>query len=192
MTARHGAHDRNEQAGPRLPGEGGLWLFIIGDLIFFALMFAGFAATRAYHPQMVVAGQQTLSPLLALASTIMLLTGSWLVVLATIRRDEWSALPLGWGSLAGAGFLVIKSLEYRALFDNGHSLIDNDFYSWYFVLTGYHALHVLVGMLTLYMLGRQMQRNAGNVDRRIIESVACYWHLVVVLWIGIFSLVYLA
>jgi nitric oxide reductase NorE protein len=81
-------------------------------------------------------------------------------------------------------------LEYRHILGNGHAFTENPFYIWYFFLTAYHALHVTVGIVLLAVVASRY-RQGQTPDHRLVEAAGCYWHLVDLLWIGIFLILYL-
>ena len=123
--------------------------------------------------------------------TLILLTSSWSVALGiqALKRDLVDRVPrylLG-GVLTGLMFMVSKSIEYFEKFAEGITPGTNDFYMWYFTLTGIHLLHVVFGTTLLtYLWIRSRRRAYSSLQRVVPECVASYWHLVDLLWIVIF------
>jgi len=180
-------------SSPRqLPGEVGLWLFILSDLLLFALFFVLFSHDLATDPESFQEVQGTLSRSIGLFNTLLLLTGSWAVAMGTRveRNPARSAGYLSAAALSGVLFLILKAVEYGHLFSAGYSLTDSSFFTWYFFLSGYHALHVVAGIVILQVVVSQYRRRKA-VTEELVEAAGCYWHLVDLLWIGIFSIVYL-
>jgi nitric oxide reductase NorE protein len=184
MTERH------------LPGEEGVWLFIIGDLLIFALFFLTFVYYRAEAEPLYQAGQATLNRSIGLVNTLLLLTSSWLVAqsLYRLRAGEVKAarLLLTLGMLGGLGFVALKIVEYREKFAHGYTVLSNDFYMFYFMFTGIHLIHVLIGLGVLLFLRSVTNRaEIGASEVLIYESGAAFWHLVDLLWVVLFALFYL-
>ncbi len=184
------------RAALHLPGEPGVWVFILGDMFMFALFFVVFAYYRADDLPTFHAGQQTLNQAYGVVNTLLLLSSSWFVVLA-VRRARAGAsrhLPLlfALAGLCGLAFAVLKLAEYAEKVAAGLTLTRNDFYMYYFVLTGLHFVHVLIGLGVLVFLWhgvRVRPLNARHVN--LIECGATYWHMVDALWIVLFPLLYL-
>lgn len=178
----------------RLPGELGLWLFIISDLFIFGLYFVAYAYDFNHNQALFVAGQSTLLRSIGLINTLLLLTGSWSVALGVNAMGvhaRRASLCFAGGALSGAMFLCLKWVDYAHLIGAAHTLIENRFYQWYFILTAFHALHVLIGVLLLAALADRVRKGPPSATRRLGEMIGCYWHMVDLIWIAIFALVYL-
>jgi nitric oxide reductase NorE protein len=180
----------------RLPGVDGVWVAIGADAVIFALLFGSFMQARLQDPQVFEASRQTLNLNLGGIDTIILLTSSWAVALAVqaLKRDLVDRVPryLLCASLTGVLFMVSKSVEYFEKFADGITPATNAFYMWYFTLTGIHLVHVIfgTGLLTYLWIGSRRGRYSSS-NRVVPECVASYWHLVDLLWIVIFPLLYL-
>lgn len=141
------------------------------------------------------ASQSTLDLNSGAINTALLITGSWCVVRAVqaIKRDA-SGISARWQLAAlacGSGFVVIKWLEFSAKADAGLDLSSNTFYMFYFLLTGFHFLHVLAAMVFLtILLVKTRGGHYGSHDHHALESGAAFWHMVDLLWIVLFPLVY--
>lgn len=180
---------------PRVPGEAGLWVFILGDMAIFALFFGTILVTRGQQPELFRASQHELHPLLALVNTLLLLTGSLLVVrgVARVRAGAAGASRFFGATVACAvGFAVIKVTEYYLLLQDGHTATTDDFFMYYFVFTGIHLVHLVIGAALLVALAVVTRRPEVSVGRiRVVEAVGCYWHMVDGLWLLLFPLLYL-
>jgi nitric oxide reductase NorE protein len=180
----------------RLPGVDGIWVFIGADAVIFAILFGNFMSERLHSPAVFEASRHTLNMNLGGLDTLILLTSSWSVALAiqALKRDLLDHVPrflLG-GVLTGLMFVVSKSFEYFQKFAHGITPGTDPFYMWYFTLTGIHLTHVVVGTSLLTYLWIRSRRGAYDSSHRVMpECVASFWHLVDLLWIVLFPLLYL-
>ena len=179
----------------RLPGDLAIWFFILAEMLAFAVFFASYAFARARNVEMFNLYQQTLDRNAGALNTFLLITGSWFVVRAVqaAHRNDQKAIPRNilLGFLCGGGFLVVKVFEYAAKFGAGISMSTNTFYMFYISLTFFHFMHVILGMVILTILWVQARKGVyGSHDAHGLESGAAYWHMVDLLWIILFPLVY--
>ncbi|PKO85975.1 MAG: cytochrome-c oxidase [Betaproteobacteria bacterium HGW-Betaproteobacteria-12] len=180
---------------PRLPGDLAIWFFILAEMLAFAVFFASYAFARSANPELFNLHQQTLDRNAGALNTLLLVTGSWFVVLAVqaAHRNDQAAVPrhIALGMLCGAGFLVVKVFEYAEKFGAGISLSTNTFYMFYISLTFFHFMHVILGMVILAVIWTQARKGAyRSGECNGLESGAAYWHMVDLLWIILFPLVY--
>ena len=185
----------NTAGTTRLPGDLAIWFFIMAEMVAFAVFFASYAFSRANNVEMFNLYQQTLDRNAGALNTVLLITGSWFIVLAVqaAHRDDQKAVPRNilLGFLCGGAFLVVKVIEYSAKFGAGISMSTNTFYMFYISLTFFHFMHVILGMVILTILWNQSRKGAyTSKDAHGLESGAAYWHMVDLLWIILFPLVY--
>jgi nitric oxide reductase NorE protein len=180
----------------RVPGENGTWVFLFGDMLVFGTFFATFMVERAKAPEIFDISRKTLHIGVGLTNTLVLLTSSLCVVVALgalrsgARHIARSAVPAA--MVCGAIFMLLKVFEYCSLATQGHGVGANHFYLYYFILTGVHLFHVCVGMAVLAFLLTQTRRREISAARMaVVEGGACFWHLVDLLWIMLFALLYL-
>jgi nitric oxide reductase NorE protein len=180
----------------RVPGENGTWVFLFGDMLVFGTFFATFMVERAKAPEIFDASRKTLHTGVGLTNTLVLLTSSLCVVIALealrsgARHTARSAVLAA--MVCGGVFLVLKAFEYHSLVTQGHGVGANHFYQYYFVLTGVHLFHVCVGLAVLTFLLTQTRRHDISETRMaVVEGGACFWHLVDLLWVVLFPLLYL-
>lgn len=180
----------------RLPGVDGVWVAIGADSVIFAILFGSFMQARLHNPAVFEASRHTLNMNLGGIDTLILLTSSWSVALAVqaMKRDQIDREPrllLG-GAVTGLMFMVSKSVEYFQKFAHGITPGTNPFYMWYFTLTGIHLAHVVAGTsLLTYLWVRSRRGTYDHLHRAVPESVASFWHLVDLLWVVLFPLLYL-
>ena len=178
-----------------LPGEEGVWVFIGGDLVVFGVFFVAFAIARMNDLALFETSQATLDRGLGLLNTLILLTSSWFVAraVARVRAGAAGARKLIFGAIAlGLGFVAVKAFEYSGKISAGITLNTNEFFIYYFMFTGIHLLHVLIGLgvliFTASHFGKDGRMKGGPA---LIEGSGAFWHLVDLLWIVLFALFYL-
>jgi len=179
----------------RLPGGEGIWVFIFGDLLIFSLFFIVFLDYRAEDLALFRQAANTLNLTFGLFNTIVLLVSSWLIVgaLKAYRNKQFAWLErFSWGGLlCGTLFLILKIFEYKEKIEAGHYVTTNDFYMFYFVLTGIHLFHVFIGLGVLVWLIYGIRNNPDKLSQTSIEAAGIFWHMVDLLWIVLFPLLYL-
>ncbi|MBO0854293.1 MAG: cytochrome c oxidase subunit 3 [Nocardia sp.] len=192
-----------------VPAEPEFWIFVFGDLAVFTAFFFIWATAQRGDPELFAAGRATLNQTIGIANTALLLTSSAAVAAAVRSLRAGSAtLARRWylaGICLGAGFLILKAIEYAEHLAGGLGSLTGPFYVDYFVFTGVHALHVLLGVCGLAIVrARAAKASAPQVatpgsvtpdpaaPRMLIhEALATYWHMIDVVWIVLFSLIYL-
>ena len=179
-----------------LPGDFAIWIFIFAELLVFGIFFLSYAFARANNVALFNEHQLLLDRESGAINTVILITSSYFVVRAVnaIRDNAAAACArwLGLAVLAGACFIGIKLQEFGAKYEAGISLSTNSFFMFYLSLTFFHFMHVLMGMVILAAVGVKAWRggySAGNHTG--VETGASYWHMVDLVWIVLFPLVYL-
>jgi nitric oxide reductase NorE protein len=180
----------------RIPGEQGTWVFLLGDMLVFGVFFATFMVERSKAPEVFDTARRTLHSGVGLTNTLVLLSSSLAVVVAigAIRAGAKAIATSAVAFAIGCGllFIALKVFEYSSAIANGHGPGANHFYLYYFILTGLHLFHVCLGILVLVFLLTQARRTELSVIRMaVVEGGACFWHLVDLLWIFLFALLYL-
>jgi len=180
---------------PRLSGDLAVWLIILAELLAFAILFLSYAFARTLDVALFNASQSTLDLSLGGVNTALLISGSWCVVRAIqavkaagrMAGVRWLLAAL----LCGGAFVLIKLTEYNAKWDAGFDLSTNTFYMFYFLLTGFHFFHVLAAMVFLGILAlKTWQGRYASDDCHALETGAAFWHMVDLLWIVLFPLLY--
>ncbi|MGH7963126.1 MAG: cytochrome c oxidase subunit 3, partial [Candidatus Binatia bacterium] len=179
-----------------IPGEVGLWVFVLADMSLFALFFLVFMWEGRKAPELYAAGTSALVQPLAFANTLVLLLSSWLVVLALdAHRHERHTLvvrELAGALVCAAAFCIVKAFEYSHEVRSGYGPATDIFFTFYFVLTGIHLAHVVIGSgLLVGWITKARARLPWAPARRYVEGTAVYWHMVDLLWVVIFTLIYL-
>ena len=185
-------------ASPRLvPGDTAMWIFIFAELATFALFFGVFAWLERGDPTGFATARADLHALPGVINTLVLLTGGALA-LAGVRQLARSGEEPAAGRwflaavLAGLVFSVIKLVEFAGLFAQGCHLSSSTFHFFYFFLCFIHLAHVWLGMALLLIARRRNSREATPVERLSAwQAAASYWHMVDLVWLVLFPLVYL-
>jgi len=180
-----------------LPGDSGVWFFILADMSAFALFFLVFMAGRAAAPADYEAARSMLDLRFGLANTLILLTSGAFMAKAAreAQAGHWprSRRFLYLTLASGLPFGISKVLEWKAKVAHGIGLTTNEFFTYYFVLTGVHFLHFVIGVAVLVVMiglaGRQDKPEPARL--RWIEAGGIYWHMVDLLWIVLFAMLYL-
>lgn len=173
----------------------GFWFYLMTDCILFASLFATFAVLRgavAGGPS----GKEIFEPQLALAETIILLTSSYSAGLGLVAlkagQQKRMVLWLIATFLLGAAFLVIEISEFAKLISEGHGPQQSAFLSSFFTLVGTHGLHILIGLIWLVVIFAVLKRRGLTAKlRRQITLFGLFWHFLDLVWIFIFTVVYL-
>ncbi len=175
----------------------GIWLFLASEVMLFGALFSSYALLRM-GAESWPHQSSVLNVPLATLNTVILISSSVTMVLAWAALKEqrldryrlYMALTL----LAGVGFLLVKSFEYREKFAHGLYPSTNNFLGLYFTMTGLHAVHVIGGMIVnAYLLGpgTRMWRTDPERFTNRIEVAGIYWHFVDLVWIFLFPVFYL-
>ena len=193
----------------------GMWVFLVTEILFFGGLFCAYIIFRAWYPDLFIQAATQLSTIWGAINTLVLI-GSSLTVAMAIRSAQLNqqrgvvinlAITL---ALAGV-FLVIKYFEYSHKLHLGIAPGDlwnpdfsspelatlthpkaNIFFSIYYVMTGLHGLHVLIGMgLMVWLIVRARKGHFTSEYYSPVEMVGLYWHLVDLIWIFLFPLLYL-
>ncbi len=177
-----------------LPGDVAVWIFIFAELAVFGILFIGFAVARSLDPETFHLGRQALHPWTGLVNTIALISASYLVASAVhrLRLGEAGSNRLLWSAIAVSSIYSCgKVWEYGNLYQQGYNLGTDTFFMFYFFLTFFHFMHVLLGQVVLTVLAVKVGRgDYDGSDMNGMESGASYWHMVDLVWLVLFPLVY--
>lgn len=177
------------------PGDLAIWFFIFAELLAFGIFFVAYAFARAHNVALFNESQQHLNITSGAINTLVLITSSYFVVraVAAIKQNfsracaHWITAAIGLGGV----FLVIKLFEFHAKFSTGISLSTNTFYMFYLSLTIFHFMHVILGMVILTAVMLKARSGGYSAENHTgVETGASYWHMVDLLWIILFPLVY--
>ncbi len=182
-------------ASSRPPGDLAIWFVIFAELLTFGIFFLAYGFTRAHDVALFDASQQLLDRRTGAVNTVLLITSSYFVVraLAAIKADDsrGAARWLVAAMALGGGFIGLKLHEFAHSFGAGITLSTNTFYMFYLSLTAFHFLHVVVGLLVLGVIAAKTWSGGYSAAEHTgMETGAAYWHMVDMVWIVLFPLVY--
>lgn len=194
----------------------GVWIWLASDLMFFAALFAAYFMIRQTTTQRAAAGTQTLWQAesahlaigLAAVNTLILVLSSVTCQMGVhaaehgrVSRSGGLAAVTKWGMrewytltfVMGAVFIAGQVMEYATLAGEGHTISSNVYFSLFFLATGFHGLHVLGGLIAfLFVLGRTYVARVFTHEQAVTAIVVSYyWHFVDVIWIILFSVIYI-
>src|SRR6201999_3082710 len=177
-----------------VPGESSMWFFVIGDLLIFAVYFVGYMYFRGQNHELFLQSQARLNLDIGAVNTVMLLTSSLFVALGTQAAragNRADALRRFWVALAvGAAFPLLKMFEWIPEITSGLTPGTNLFFIYYYVMTGMPLCHVALGLVIMCFILRNLE--TSTVPKiSFVETGATYWHMVDVLWLVLFALLYL-
>jgi cytochrome c oxidase subunit 3 len=207
---RHHAHHFKSGMEEFEACKQGMWIFLVTEVLFFSGMFLAYAILRVFYPDMMhdVHHHRILDWRLGGLNTLVLITSSYTMAMAVSssqRGEKDKTVRNLWWTLILAGvFLVVKYFEYSHKIHEhilpghlyGYEGLTTAkvplFMSVYFVMTGIHGLHVVIGMGIIYYLIRRARRNEfGPNYFTPVEITGLYWHFVDLVWIYLFPLLYL-
>lgn len=173
-------------------GKFGMWVFLISEIMFFTGLIGSYIVLRLGSPSWPNPGE-TLNTTLLGINTLVLLSSSLTMALAlsAIQQGRQAALKrnLLFTALLGLTFLAIKGYDYLHMWHEGFTMSSSLFGSCYYLLTGFHALHVLSGVIVLLYLFTAASRgvfSAANYGR--IEYSGLYWHFIDIVWVILFAI----
>jgi nitric oxide reductase NorE protein len=163
-----------------------IWILILGEMAVFGALLLGFSVARVLDPAIFADSQLHLHRLLGGVNTLVLVSSGFLVAAGVRRRQEERdpRLLLVAGMLLGVAFLAIKGVEYGELFAAGFDIETNTFFQLYFLITGFHAVHIVLGLVILGVV-----LFADSVEN--LETGAAFWHMLDMIWVMIYPIVYL-
>ncbi|MGQ9643238.1 MAG: cytochrome c oxidase subunit 3 family protein [Ignavibacterium sp.] len=204
MSTQHSvaAHIHRDDVASRM----GMWLFLFTELLLFGGMFILYSVYRFTHPNEFHLAAKELNTIIGTFNTAILLTSSLTMALsiAAIQRKQ-KTLSVIFQLLTivlALGFMVNKYFEWGAKFHHGiypgsDTLLSKPsgeilFFGLYYVMTGLHGLHVIIGVVIIAFMTRFTMKDVITHDNYVkLESAGLYWHLVDIIWIFLFPLFYL-
>jgi len=185
------------------PGDFAIWIVIYVELLTFGLLFMGYIFSRRSNVELFNASQLVLNQTSGFVNTFILITSSYFIVkavqsikiMAKEQQEKANLLASKWilsAMFLGLIFLGIKVWEFSHIFSLGITLSTNSFFMFYLMLTMFHFMHVMLGLIIFFNIYQKMRLHGYSLkDHSGLETGASYWHLVDLLWIVLFPLVYI-
>lgn len=204
----HFAHHFKDAMHEFVSGKEGIWLFMVTEILMFGGLFVGYFLYHSMYPEMFAEGASYLDWRMGSVNTIVLIISSFTMALSIhliqtgkTKKASWA---LGVTLLCGLIFMVIKYFEYTHKFHLGlfpgkflhypeaiHSNLGL-YFGFYYCMTGLHGTHVLIGMgLITWVMIRNMRGEFDSNYFLPVEGVGIFWHIVDLIWIFLFPLLYL-
>lgn len=188
----------------------GLWLFLMTEILMFGGLFVGYAIFHSMYPEIFKTGSTFLDWRLGALNTVILLISSFTVVMAIYsaqkNNKKWVLINLYITLICAAGFMIVKFFEYSHKIHEGllpgslfsYTGVEAEvaslplYFSFYFMMTGLHGSHVIAGMVLIgWLIVRAHKGHFGPNYYTPVECVGLFWHLVDLIWIYLFPLLYL-
>ncbi len=199
----HIEHDHYDAEASKI----GMWLFIFTELLLFGGLFVVYSVYRYVNPDAFHLAAEELNTTIGAVNTILLLVSSMTIAMSTstlqYKKKGATLALLAITTIIGIVFLVNKYFEWGVKFSHGiwpgseHLLNDFSqgeilFFGLYFVMTGLHALHIIIGLVIILVAAYRIHKGTVNENRAaLLENAGLYWHLVDLIWIFLFPLFYL-
>jgi cytochrome c oxidase subunit III len=176
-------------------GKLGMWIFLASEVMFFSGFFTAFIILRNANLSVFAHGASELNWPLAALNTANLIISSLTMALSILALEHGNKsrfqLFLGITILCGFIFLIIKYFEYSAKFHHGIYPGTNSFFGLYFTMTGFHAMHVIGGIIPMGWIFLKSFTKRDYTDWQRVEILGLYWHFVDLVWIFLFPVLYL-
>ncbi len=185
----------------------GMWLFIFTELLLFGGLFLVYSIYRFLNPEAFRLAGEELNLTIGAINTVILLVSSMTIAMSTSalqkKNKGLTVFLLEVTIILALIFLINKYFEWGVKFEHGiwpgsqHLINDMSkgeilFFGLYFVMTGLHALHIIIGMIIIIVALNKVQKGTVNAGRpSLLENAGLYWHLVDLIWIFLFPLFYL-
>lgn len=194
LNPQGGSNNFNKPSAAHMPGESSMWFFIVGDLLIFGVYFVVYTYYRGLEPELFLSSQQHLSQGIGVINTVILLTSSLFVALATEaarhQKNHEAFKLMGIAIVLGLLFPCLKLVEWIPKINAGLTPGEDLFFMFYYLMTGLHLCHVILGLVILMFVMREF-RPANQPNVTFVETGATYWHMVDLLWLVLFALLYL-
>lgn len=186
---------RKYKGGRHVPGEPSMWFFVLGDLFIFGFYFVMYMYHRGQDRELFLDSQSKLNLDIGAVNTVVLLTSSLFVALAVSAAraarttDAFRLLSIAFA--LGVLFPVLKMFEWVPEVQAGLTPGTNSFFMYYYVMTGMHLCHVLLGLVIIGFMLRDLRIAPTHPKITFLETGATYWHMVDILWLVLFAILYL-
>jgi nitric oxide reductase NorE protein len=186
----------NEKSIYYPPGGILLWILIFLELITFGAALIAMIVYGNQDPEMFHTSRLHLNTTIGTINTIALITSGFFMALSVQYFKEnnlkKSSLFLKLTMIGGVLFLALKGFEYYEKIEVGLTIGYNTFFTFYWLLTLFHVIHLLVGLVILLFMQHDLNKNKNNAKIEDIEASAAFWHMCDLIWLLIFPVIYLS
>lgn len=178
------------------PGGILVWIIVFVEVLTFGMGLVVFQVQARENVELFRTGRALLNQPIGVANTLVLLTGGWFMTrvigslrIGTVTRAaRWLLATIG----SGLVFTALKGVEYAAKLKHGHDLNADTFFTLYWLLTGFHVVHVAVAVIILLLMWRGIRAGRYTpVEHADVESAAVFWHMCDLIWLVLYPVVYL-
>lgn len=195
----HEAPPDHGHASPQARAENlklAMWLYLGSEVIIFSVLIGAYLVFRFNYPELVRAAQESINVALVGLNTFLLLGSSWAMVmgLLNIQRGNRDGLVrwIGLTALMGTVFVALQGVEYTELAHEGIAVYGNEFGMRFYAMTAFHGFHVIIGVLwALFVIFNARRGNYSAENYAGVEVFGLYWHFVDVVWVFLFTFIYL-
>ena len=175
------------------PGGILMWILIFLELITFGIALIALVVSSKENPDLFHQSRLQLDTTFGAINTIFLLVSGFFMV-ATVHQFKLNnfkkaSVFIKLTMLGGFLFLVLKGIEYYFKINQGFTLDYNSFYTFYWLLTGFHVIHVIVGLVILFFIKNGIKKSTAVIED--VEASATFWHMCDLIWLLLFPMLYL-
>jgi len=172
-----------------------MWLYLASEVVIFGVLIATYVVFRYNNPELVKEAHETVDITLVGFNTFLLLASSWAMVmgLRAIQHNNRQGLLrwIGGTIVLGTVFVALQGVEYTQLAHENVAIYNSEFGMRFYAMTGFHGFHVIIGVLWALWVLRQGYRGRYDKNALGVEIFGLYWHFVDVVWVILFTLIYL-
>lgn len=177
------------------PGGILIWIIIYLELLTFGMAILALAYYGSQERELFHQSSLKLNKTIGTINTILLLSSGFFVAKGIHFFKESNIkkalLYFNWAMVGGFGFLVLKSVEYYEKLEVGLHMDYDSFFRFYWLLTGFHFIHVLVGLVILIIISFSIRKKQANASLEDIDASASFWHMCDLIWLLLFPVLYL-
>lgn len=175
------------------PGGILIWIIIFLELITFGIALIAMVFSSKDNPELFHDSRLQLDVLIGTLNTLFLITSGFFMAKSVLElknnNNKKSVLFLNLTIIGGFLFLILKSIEYYIKIESGLTINHNIFFTYYWLLSLFHVVHVIVGLVILFVVGRSLKKNNTNIED--FEASAAFWHMCDLIWLLLFPIIYL-
>lgn len=177
------------------PGGILLWIIIYLELVTFGIALVFMALNANEAPETFHQSRMLLNTTYGAINTVFLLSSGWCMAQSVhflkLKNFQKSRRFLQFTALGGLLFLILKAVEYTDKIEAGLTIGYDLFFSYYWMLTLFHLIHVLVGLVILWSMGRSLRKKPEQLSHENFEAGAAFWHMCDLIWLLLFPIIYL-